>query len=293
MTATRYARVVTEIPSVEERSELEPQHRAQWRVVELNDVLALGGRLRDAGYDVGDVLDKVDAVTAAIDAALGYDKRKYLSDDLLEVAPEAVAERVRQAGLDLVGHLEMARARQDFDQRLAVDAVTSLRAHGDSIVAAMRRQFDPALKVVQAAAATGLTPHTNVQTLADAADTKVISAYRALGPAVQQLDTIARLRTQMATIAGVGPADHPMAGLLASAASMSDLQGAQALFQGDIETVQYDLPGGIGSTIAKVRRPRLGGPWLALVDAGYTLKLNTGAQADAVLAAARAADSSE
>ncbi len=289
---TTYARIVHEIPSVEERAELEPQHRAHWRpVVELNDVLALGGRLRDAGYAVGDVLDKIDAVTEAIDRSIGYDPQKYLSEDLLDLDPYVVAERVRQLGLDLVGHLEMGRARADFDQRLARDAVTSLRAHGDGIVTQMRSKFDPALKVVQAAAATGLTPHTNVQTLADVADERVIQAYRKLSPAVVELDTIARLRTSMAIIANIGPADYTMmANFIADAESVAAIQGAQGLWVGEIEVVQYDMPNGFGSTIAKVRRPRLGGAWLALVVAGYTLHLNTAAEADAVLAAARAAD---
>ena len=30
-------------------------------------------------------------------------------------------------------------------------------------------------------------------------------------------------------------------------------------------------------------RPRLGGPWLALLTGGYTLRLNTGPEADTVL----------
>ncbi len=292
---TTFARIVHEVPSVEERAELEPQRRAHWRpVVELNDVLALGGRLRDAGYAVGDVLDKIDAVTEAIDRSIGYDPQKYLSEDLLDLDPYVVAERVRQLGLDLVGHLEMGRARADFDQRLARDAVASLRENSDPIIAQMRKQFDPALKVVQAAAATGLTPHTNVQTLADVADERVIQAYRKLSPAVVELDTIARLRTSMAIIANIGPADYTMmANFIADAESVAAIQGAQGLWVGEIEVVQYDLPGGIGSTVARVRRPRLGGAWLALVTAGYKLHLNTAAEADAVLAAARAADESE
>jgi len=60
------------------------------------------------------------------------------------------------------------------------------------------------------------------------------------------------------------------------------------LWQGEPEDVAVELPSG-GHFFARTRRPRLGGPWLALVGAGYELRLNTAAEANAVVSAARRA----
>jgi hypothetical protein len=71
----------------------------------------------------------------------GHPRFVALPDDLLSLDPQEVADRVRQAGIDLAVHLVVARARHDFNTRLASDAATSLRSHGDAIVTAMRSAF--------------------------------------------------------------------------------------------------------------------------------------------------------
>jgi len=278
------ARVVHEVPV---DRVIDPLPSGRWPL-QLHEVLALCDNLRDAGYDCGGVVKKVEAISSALDRRLAPDIGRYLPSDLIDLDPAEVAKRCRQAGLDLAAGQEMAQARRGFDERLALDAAASLRANSDRIVQQMREVFDPAVDAVRNAADHGLTASTDVRTLADTADGETLDAYRQLGSAVVDLDRIAALRFQMATTANIGPADHPIACFIAKAGDIDDLDGAQAVWAGEIETVAVELPSG-GHHTARTRRPRLGGPWLALLGAGYELRLNSGREANAVVSAARRA----
>ncbi len=262
-----------------------PVNRARWRV-ELPELLALAANLDAAGYPVGDVITKVEAISTAVTVAVTPDAGRWLTGDLLALGPDVVADRVRQAGLDQAAYIEMARVGTDVEHRLAADAAASLRENSDKIIIAMRKKFDPAVTVVQAAADAGLTPHTDTAALLDTAEPAVIEAYRALGPATAELDRIAALRNSMITVAGIGPVEYPLAALVTDVPDLPTLDGAGSTWKGETETVQVDLP--FGSSLARVRRPRLGGPWLALLTGGYTLRLNTATEAEAVVAAASA-----
>ena len=280
---TTWARVVHEVPA--DRI-VDPLPSGRWPL-QLHDILALAANLADAGYKPGGTIEKIDAITEALDRRLAPDIGRYLTD-LLELDPAEVAERCRQAGIDLAASEEMATARRAFDERLATDAAASLRANSDQIVHAMRTEFDPAIEIVRVAVDAGLTTATDVRSLADTADGGTLDAYRQLAPAVATLDRVSQLRTAMATVAGIGPSDYVMANYLAKAGSIADLDGAQATWEGEIETVAVELPSG-GHHSARTRRPRLGGPWLALLGAGYELRLNSGREANAVVSAARRA----
>jgi hypothetical protein len=160
--------------------------------------------------------------------------------------------------LERAAQADIVVVREAFHQRLAQEASAGLRAVSDTTIDQMRATFDPALEHIQQAANCGLTPATDTQTLADSADADTITAYRQIPTAVTVLDRLARLRTTMATVAGIGSTDYPMANLLA-AHPVPDLDSAQSVWQGEIETVQYELPSR-GSQSARVPRPRLGGP---------------------------------
>ncbi len=265
---------------------IDPLPSGRWPL-QLNDILALAANLSAAGYELGGTIEKVEALTEALDRRLAVDLGRYLTEDLLDLPPDEVAERCRQAGLDLAAGREMAQARRGFDERLALDAASSLRSNSDQIVQQMREVFDPAVDAVRNAAAVGLTASTDPRGLADTADGETLDAYRRLAPAVVDLDRIAALRFQMASTANIGPADYLIANLV-TAGSIAALDGAQAVWQGEVETVAVELPSG-GHHSARTRRPRLGGPWLALAGADFEIRLNTAAEADAVVAAARRA----
>jgi hypothetical protein len=248
---------------------------------ELHELLRLVADLRAAGHDVGEVLDRITAINHAIDRAITADKGKYVAANLLDLDPADIGERVRQYGIDLATREAMGQARRDFDRELARGAARALRDGSDGIIEAMRREFDPALGEVKRAADAGITADTDPAALLDTAPPATIKAYRALSPAVDTLDRIAALRLQMCDIAGIGPQRHPVACFLAEVTETHDLEGATNRWRGVAEYVQYDLPM-TGSHLAKVRRPQIGGRWLALVAGGYRLRLNTADQADAI-----------
>lgn len=264
-----------------------------WRV-EVDQLLALAANLSDAGYDVGPVVAKVDAITAAVDEVVNGDVDRFLNGvDLVNLDPLDVAERVRRAGIDFAAHRELVHARDVARKHIAESAAAALRDGSDSVIAAMRKSFDPALKVVQQARAKGLTPITDTTALLNDADSDTIAAYRALGPAVADLDRVAGLRNQMTTVAAVGPRDYPMAAYVTGVSDLDRLDRAADAWRGDQMDVQVNVStpaGTAGVHMAKRRRDSLGGPWLALAARGYQLRLNTGLEADAVLTAARNGD---
>jgi hypothetical protein len=281
----RPARIVHQL---DDRIPDQPPHRG---ILYVEDFLALAANLEEAGYPVGDQVQRIQDINAAINQMLADLERDPLADvDLMATDPTDIAERLRQAGLNRTAQLDIVRQRDGAQNRLAAAAAAQVGANSDDIVKAMRKRFDPAVKIVQTAADHGLTQHTDTTVLLNAGTTEAIEAYRNLGPAVAELDRIGNLRTQLTTIARVGPTDYPIAAFLAEANSESDLDGAHDAWTGPDEVVQHDLPNHQGSHFARIRRQRLGGPWLALVAAGYRLHRNTGAEAHAVVHGAHGGD---
>lgn len=276
------------VHELEDQRKFLPPQRASFPLA-LNDFMGLAEALIEGGYDIGAVLTKIGAVRDALDAALVLDEGKYLTADLLSMEPQAVAEALRQAGLDMAAHEQMSRVHTQYDGRLAKAAAANLKAESNRIIAAMRKRFEPALKVVRTAVEAGLTPSSEPAALLASAPQNVIDAYRALGPAVAELDRITALRNQMTSTAGVGPSEHLMCGIVTGLRDMQHLEGAQNVWRGVVERVQFNVPNGSGASHpARRTRYRLGGPWLALLLSGYDVRLNTGTEADAVLAAAEA-----
>ncbi|GAA1987159.1 hypothetical protein GCM10009817_30830 [Terrabacter lapilli] len=253
--------------------------------LELHEVLALASALRDAGYDTGTVIERIDAITIAINKVTHGDTARHLDGDLLDLPAGEVAERVRQAGIDRATYPVQGEVQLGFEARLAKNASDALRTLSDPIVAHMAKDFALALKAVQRAAQQGLTPDTDTTSLLEHATPAAITAYRALAPAVTTLDRIGLLRIQMADMAGIGPKRQPAALFLAATEGSTHYDGAMNLWRGTTEAVQYDpLDAVAGSTLKRINRHRLGGRWLALVVGGYQLRVNTAAQADAILA---------
>ena len=268
--------VVHEMP---DQSAYRPNVRR--RDLTLGDYLALGEMLTDAGYPVGDTFAKADQIVATVLAAITSEPS--VADLGIDSDPAEVAERIRQAGVNRANAAAMSDVFRGFEYRLAATASAALNEQADQIVAAMHREFDPALEAVQIAHGAGLAPTTDTAGLLESAPPKVIDAYRRLGPAVTVLDRIGRLRTSLTMFGGIGPVEHPIAAFVAGLTDASHLDGAQATWQGESEHVQVEL-GSFGAT-SVARRPirRLGGGWLALVSHGYKVRLNTGDEAHAVV----------
>ncbi len=76
------------------------------------------------------------------------------------------------------------------------------------------------------------TPTADTADLLASANTATLKAYRGLIAAVPVLDGIASLRMQMATVAGIGSPDLPVANFLGSADSELVLEGAAQTWRG-------------------------------------------------------------
>ena len=264
---------ITQARIVHERPDESPFLHYQPRTgpLELQELLGLVATLNDAGYGPGDVLAKVDAISTALDTMVIPDPSRYMPQDLIDRAPAEVADLVRQAGIDRAAQADIVWARDDLNTRLARDGAASLLDKSDAVITAMRSTFDPALAQVRAAADAGLTPHTDTGDLLASANTATLKAYRGLIAAVPVLDGIASLRMQMATIAGIGSPDLPVANFLGSADSELVLEGAAQTWRGEVERVQYDLPGLGGTTLPSRRVPGSvvgGSPWSSATTSG-------------------------
>lgn len=276
--------IVTDLPA--DRVVPAEQPPRPWRVPHLHELLALATTLQEAGYDVGITIAKVEALATEVDRELDRSPSSYLNGaDLLDTPAEVIAQRIREDALSVAARDQFARAREDLNVALARSAVAAFHTASDAIVAKMRPPFRSALKVIQRAADVGLIPDTQAEELAATGTPEAIAAFRKLDPAVAQLDALARLRTQMAQVARIGPHDHPVASLLATVDHEHPLSSAEGIWRGTIETVQYNLPPYGGPIRTQLRRARVGGVWLDLIVRGYKPGIATAAEAQAHVAA--------
>lgn len=259
----------------------------------ISEVEAFVAALESAGCDSGPEAARVFACHAAIAQALDADTSRHCTPGLLSLEPDQIADRVRLAAADAVAARDEMASRVGgiFLDRLAADAVDAIRDASTGFIAAtLRPQFDTALAVVQKAADCGITSTTDPAFIVEQGNPKMLAGFRALPDAVATLDTIGRLRDQLTDLCGVGDHRYPIAAYLATATSVLDLEGAAGL---DDKTEMRDELAWHGPIRVARTVPRCGGKWLALITSGYTLRLNNGDEADAVVAAAEAADAEE
>jgi hypothetical protein len=107
-----------------------------------------------------------------------------------------------------------------------------------------------------------------------------MAAFRQVPAAVRTLDEVAHLRDQLTQMCDVGPYEYPAAAWLAQADTLLDLEGA-AKHTNTTRTVPCSGPMSAG--FKQVTVHRTGGRWLALLTAGYKLRLNTGTEAHALV----------
>ena len=266
------------------RPTIQPDYRpASWATT-LPEFLAVAANLTESGYDVGPEVEKVEALQRAAQEAIS--EADHLPNDLLAMDPADVAHQFRQVAVNRATQISLAGSLHGFENRLSRAAAASLVARSDTLVKAMRKPFDQNLKAVATAHRVGLTPDVDGATLADTGTSEQIAAYRVLPAAVAELDRIAGLRGQLTTVVGVGPNEHPVAAFLTNVPDLLHLESAENIWRGQQRWEQWTGPMA-GAHMQQVPAKRLGGPWLALICGGYTIRLNTGSEAHAVLAAAR------
>jgi hypothetical protein len=243
--------------------------------------------LQAAGLDVGPRVANVDAVQDAISLALHLEPASYFAGGLLDVDPTEVGTRVRAAGTLVAAREATARVATEATDQLALDVAGALHEASDGIITSMRPGFLLALKVVQQASAAGIVGDTDAESVLASENTKMTTAFRRLPAAVATLDGLAGLRDRLTSLCGVGPFDYAHAAYIAQGASRADLANAADLADEE-RTEGYVDPVWHHSGFRQVKVHRTGASWLAMVNAGLPAVLNTGPEADAVLATAMA-----
>ena len=253
---------------------------------EMGEVLSLAEsmRLHVSGDAVTSILDGIWAAQTALDEARAAIDSAPRPTDLLELTPDEVAAKYRDAAqanaatsIDSVGFTANVRTYDLFSAGLARSAADALKGIADEVVKSMRRDFTKHVKVVTAAADLGLSEHTVTDELLSEGSDKQIAAYRALPAAVTALESLAGLRNQMTGVLHYGPPLHPVHSFVTVGNSLDALSAANR-YDGTAETVQYNTAPN-GSMLTKVQVQRLGGRWLALATLpGVELRLNTAAE---------------
>lgn len=255
------------------------------------DFIAVGSSLQAAGY-THPVFTKTEAIITAMDRAIREDA--YFLDksmDIITMSPEQVADHLRQAVINRANYQIARTVFGGFSASLAASAGRELAETSDEIVASLAKDFDASLIVVKRAAAQGITSTTTAADILSDGGAKTVTAWKELPAAVNALDRIAALRMQLNGI-GVGPSEPDVACLVAASSigNADDLKRAQFTYKGEYRWSAELTGPSSHPTLAQatVRRPvpRVGGSWLALVNDGFTPRINTHDQAYAVLVAA-------
>lgn len=269
---------------------LQPPARPRYPA-SISEVESLVSALEAAGCDVGPRVARVFDAHAAVIGALDADVSRHCQPGLLDLEPERIAQRVRLAAGDVVASRDPMASRVGpmFMEVLAADAASAVRDASENIfiAATLRPRFMAALAVIETAARTGLTSADGAASIVESGNTKQLTAYRQLADAVRILDEVAALRDQLTQRAGVGPVDHVGAAYLPVGATLGDLAAFDS-YADEVERRQHVDPVWLGVGTRDVVVHRTGGRWLAAITGGLELTLNTGPEADAVLAAAEA-----
>jgi hypothetical protein len=237
----------------------------------LNDLEAYGATPPQAAVDAQKLL------TAAGDAALAPpsdDLRAQLAAGKLTSAN--VGQKVRIAALDAVARQGSQVLVRDLMAPIAKITTTAIRADASRLVGELRTQWDAAAKVVSTASKY-FGPEDSAGDVILRGATAAAS-WQAVGGAAHVMTRISRLRATLTRDFGYGSVDvldHPGVLYVTEA--------------GDLDQLAATWSGQSGITTLASRGPQVGAPWLALVAAGWTLRLNTDLQASQVLDAGLAA----
>ena len=253
----------------------------------LPELTALAAEISAAGGAVGDLVEAAAAVVAAVGNAAEPESSDCFTEGLLHLEPGEVKRRIQRYGIVVASRDSISGVARDAIDVLAAELAAALRDQSAAVVEQIRPEFDTALAVVLTAADCGITSTTDAASIVEQGNPKMLSAFRALPDAVSTLDAIGRLRDQLTEMCGVGDHRYPFAAYVHGVAGILDLEGAANL---DDKTEMRDEVRWHGPVRVPVVVHRTGGKWLALLLAGYTLRLNTGDEADAVVETAQAGD---
>lgn len=262
-----------------------PPHYAASTGMRLDLLLGVAAELKAAGYPIGDSIDRAQTILDAVrEATMPADgPGTFLANtNVLELSPDDAAAAARRIAAEALATRD-TQARSTADDTIAKAlypaVLAAFRQDTADALTAMATEFDTALEKVSKAHRAKLTTATRGDDILMTGTTAQVAAYRDLGPAVAILNQLAALRIRLCNIAGLGPASHPIACLVKN----TDLDSAAAIYTGQDMTVLVENDHASAAPFAsKIPTPRLGGAWLALIEAGHTPHLNTADEADNV-----------
>lgn len=281
MTGTSYHELRNNTPSIA------PVHP---NLVGSEQVLSLAHDLREDGYPVTGDLSRALAFQQMLAQPAETGLASRLGDNWMSEDPATVvAQALREEAIDRAISEHLGEVRVQFRGHVRDAARREFDAATTKVIPAMQGRCAPALKVLETARDRGITSVTTADQAIAADDPKMIEAWRDLPEAVATLDRVASLRLRMVTAAGVGPTTRPAVALMgmdAQTASLPALTGWETTYDGDVETVDVDSAFS-GTHLGQVTASRTGGAWLALLAAGYSVRINTADEAQSILEVAQ------
>lgn len=206
------------------------------------------------------------AAMAAAEASPAEDLR--LAFEAGKITPQNAGRMVQEAARNENARTAALGLARDLDRPVSRAATRALAEDGDRIVTELRPAFAAAAETVRRAAETFAPDADPATVLASAPDAAAL--WQQLAAAAQTLDAICGVRIGLAGC-GYGNASPVVAAFVTAVADTAALRKAEALH---------------GNS------PGVGGMWHALIAGGFELRLNTAAEAAAVIAKATAADAS-
>ena len=253
----------------------------------ITEIDTLVVQLRDAGLPVGAGIEKSLAIRNAT-MGVASSPEDYYPADVLSLTPAKAFEAMRAYAVDLATEavdVETVRpietARRRLEGRLQEAAQRELTANSGETIAAMQEKVEAAWQVVTKAASLGITPETTAEQIATEGTDEELAAYRALLEAVPTLTRMARLRVQLATVGGVGVTSVPALNIMGKVTRPEQVQGWQNIYRGESEVVSIEEDWRAYS-VGTAPVARLGAGWLDLALAGYSVKINTAEEAEAL-----------
>lgn len=249
--------------------------------ISVGQVQELAGKFARHGAELPAAFDVAAAQLAAIDAH--FAPGRGIGTDLLALSPDEAVARVRGLGGDEAARLQQARVAGGYSDRLAVELAAALAADSDRIIGALQPAFDQAAAGVAAAAAAGLRPGCTAADAIELGDAAV-AAFRDLAEHRRTLDTLGNLRVELSSLCHLPPYDKDLARLHAD--QVGPRQPEVAAFLADPVPDLGALFGYQDLYDGNSRRSHsrdVGDRWLRLACAGRMLRLNTGADAQAIV----------
>lgn len=235
--------------------------------MQMYDHMALGNTLTALGVELPEELltlgEKWNAVSSIkVDNPI-TDLRATAADP--DVSADDLVAGVHAAAVTLTAQDRIRQVANELDRPLAVAFINVVLANEENFIAQLRKPFNAA--AAQLADAAPLVPAGTQGEDVLNRGPNAAKAWQDLADAAATLDAVAEVRHQLARVYGLGV--QGVENFIAPVAEPNDMMRARHAWRGSLDAV-YELP------------QARGGHWQHLITAGFTLRLNTSAEAAAI-----------